>query len=84
MRTTVTLDPDVHALVSRFMRERKLTFKAAVNEAIRAGLGASSAAGTSYTVARDLGEPRLDLAKALKVAAALEDEAIGRRLSEGR
>jgi len=40
MRTTVTLDPDTRLLVERAMRERGLTFKQAVNEAIRAGLAA--------------------------------------------
>ena len=37
MRTTVTLDPDTDALVRRLMRERSISFKEAVNAAIRAG-----------------------------------------------
>jgi len=36
----VTLDPDVELLLRRAMEERGLSFKQAVNEAIRAGLGA--------------------------------------------
>ncbi len=35
MRTTVTLDPDVKELVERAMRERGLTFKDAINQAVR-------------------------------------------------
>jgi len=42
MRTTLTLDADVEALVRGFMRRRGLSFKEAVNQAIRASLGQSS------------------------------------------
>lgn len=85
MRTTVTLDPDTRLLVERAMRERGLSFKDAVNEAIRAGLGDGAAAGPrSYTTPRTLGPARVDLTKALRVAEQLEDDALARRLAEGR
>lgn len=83
VRTTVTLDPDTRLLVERAMRERGLSFKEAVNEAIRTGLGARSS-GERYTTPRRLGPARVDLTKALGVAAELEDDALARRLSEGR
>ena len=38
MRTTVTLDADTERLLRSAMRERNLSFKAALNEAIRRGL----------------------------------------------
>lgn len=38
MRTTVTLDPDTEALIREEMMKRRLSFKAALNEAIRQGL----------------------------------------------
>ena len=38
MRTTVTLDGDVEAVLRVAMRERHLSFKEAVNNALRAGL----------------------------------------------
>lgn len=84
MRTTVTLDPDTRLLVERAMRERGLSFKEAVNEAIRAGLGEPAAAPRTYTTARRLGPARVDLTKALRVADDLEDDALARRLAEGR
>jgi len=84
MRTTVTLDPDARALVERSMRERGLSFKEAVNEAIRAGLGAPAGEARSYTTPRRLGPARIDLTKALSHAAELEDDALARRLAEGR
>jgi hypothetical protein len=82
MRTTVTLEPDVDALVTRAMRERGLTFKQAINEAIRAGLGRGERQ-PFRTAAKHLGRPAVPLDKALQLAAELEDEQIMRRMSLG-
>jgi hypothetical protein len=84
MRTTVTLDPDTRLLVERAMRERGLSFKDAVNEAIRAGLGDRLAGPWAYTTPRPLGPARVDLTKSLGLAERLEDESLARRLAEGR
>jgi hypothetical protein len=84
VRTTVTLDPDTRLLVERVMRERGLSFKEAVNEAIRAGLAPAEAGGRRYTTPRRLGPARIDVTKALRLAGELEDEALARRLAEGR
>jgi hypothetical protein len=84
VRTTITLDPDTRMLVERAMRERGLSFKEAVNEAIRAGLGGGDARPRAYTTPRDLGPARVDLTKALGVAEDLEDAALARRLLERR
>jgi hypothetical protein len=66
------------------MRERGVSFKEAVNEAIRAGLGASTSAPGAYTTPRALGPARVDLTHALRLASDLEDDALARRLAEGR
>lgn len=80
MRTTVTLDPDVEALVKRLMRERGLSFKEAVNSAIRAG--AAPATGEPFrTPTFHMGEPALSVEKALRLAGELEDEELARRLA---
>jgi hypothetical protein len=84
VRTTVTLDPDTRLLIERLMRERGVSFKEAVNDAIRAGLSDPSPVARSYTVARRLGPARVDLTKALQVSGELEDDAVARRLAEGR
>lgn len=84
MRTTVTLDPDTRLLIERAMRERGLTFKDAVNDAIRAGLGPAALSDRGYTTPRTLGPSRVDVTKALGLAGQLEDEALTRRLTEGR
>jgi hypothetical protein len=84
MRTTVTLDPDVEALVRATMRERGLSFKEALNTAIRDGL--SRTAGRPPKKYRQktfrMGfNPEASLDKALSLAAGLEDEEIARKLS---
>lgn len=84
MRTTVTLDPDTRLLIERAMRERGLSFKQAVNEAIRAGLAPAPTRQLQITRPRTLGPPRVDLTHALRLAGELEDEALVRRLAEGR
>jgi hypothetical protein len=82
MRTTVTLDPDVAAHVRRVMTERGITFKQAVNDAIRTGL-APKQSRRYETPVHDMGEPAVDLTKALRLAGELEDEERIRRLTSG-
>ncbi len=84
MRTTVTLDPDTRVLIDRLMRERGLSFKQAVNHAIRAGLAPPLPEQRQITTPRELGPARVDLTKALRIAGELEDETLARRLTEGR
>jgi hypothetical protein len=85
MRTTVTLDPDVEALVRKLMRERGIGFKAALNEAIRSGLrppGPGHPVQAPPTPTFKMGfAPEANLDKALALAARLEDEALARKLS---
>jgi hypothetical protein len=80
VRTTVTLDPDVEAVVKRLMRERGISFKQAVNEAIRAG-GARPRSERFATPTFRMGEPLVPLEKALQLAGELEDEEVVRRLA---
>jgi hypothetical protein len=81
MRTTVTLDPDVETLLRRRMRERRLGFKQALNEALRAGLAADAPGSSPPTPSFELGEPLVPLDKALQLAAELEDTELARRLA---
>jgi hypothetical protein len=83
MRTTVTLDDDVAARLKRVARERGISFKEALNRAIRAGLGRDEDASPARyeTPSRPLGlRAGIDLTKALSVASAMEDEELIRRL----
>lgn len=82
VRTTVTLDPDVEALVRKAMRERGLSFKRAVNEAIRAGLAPGATADSFTTPVFRMGfNPAIPSDKALRLAAELEDEELRRKLA---
>jgi hypothetical protein len=85
MRTTVTLDPDVEAQLRNYMRETGVSFKKALNHAIRVGL---SKPGRSRAPFRqkvlDMGLPSFSLRKAMKLAAELEDEEIVRDLTIGK
>ncbi|MGH9172466.1 MAG: antitoxin [Acidimicrobiales bacterium] len=83
MRTTVTLDPDTEQLVRRRMRERGLSFKDAVNGAIRAGLAPLPAA-PFRTPTADLGIPVVNLDRALLLAGDLEDEEMLRKMRIGK
>lgn len=85
VRTTVTLDADTRLLVERAMRERDITFKEALNDAIRAGLaGPAPGDRPGATVPRDMGAPLFDLTRSLELYGQLEDEEIVRKLASGR
>jgi hypothetical protein len=49
VRTTVTLDPDVEKLIRDTMRERGVSFKQALNDAIRAGAAPKRNAARRFT-----------------------------------
>ena len=83
MRTTVTLDPDVQALIRTAMKERGVSFKEALNSAVRDGLtqarqNSSPFAQRSFSLGR---EQNFRWDKALEAAAAMEDEELSRKLS---
>ncbi|MHB8620626.1 MAG: ribbon-helix-helix domain-containing protein [Chloroflexota bacterium] len=84
MRTTVTLDPDVETLINTAMREREVSFKEAVNEAIRAGLAPQP--GTAFHQRTFAMGFRADISydKALQIAAALENQELLHKLALGK
>lgn len=74
MRTTITLEPDVEALLKKTMRERGITFKDAVNQAVRDGLAKPAQDVQPFKQrAFHLGKPIMDLTKALALADELYD-----------
>ncbi len=84
MRTTVTLDADADAIVRKVMRERRLTFKQALNAVIRAGVGEASRSSRPRFRTFRMGAPRIPLDKALQLAAELDDEEIIRKMALGK
>ena len=83
MRTTVTLDPDTEQIVRRRMRDRGMTFKDALNDAIRSGVVAPASRKPFRTETAAMGEPRVNLDRALQIAADLEDDELVRKLRTG-
>lgn len=83
MRTTVTLDPDVAALIRNVMKERGMSFKEAINSAVRAGLQRTGPRRRRFVQKTySLGaEQTFRWDKALAVAEAMEDEELTRKLS---
>jgi hypothetical protein len=83
MRTTVTLDPDVEALIRAAMRERGLSFKEALNSALRAGLRQSSPRKRPFVQGTYALGPEQNFRwdKALTAADATEDEELSRKLA---
>jgi hypothetical protein len=82
VRTTVTLDPDVEALLKTAMKERGLSFKDALNTAIRAGLAQNNRGRRKFVQQSfALGaEQNFRWHKALAAADAMEDEEVVRKL----
>jgi len=85
VRTTVTIDPDVEALLRRLMKEKHLSFKEALNSALRAGLVAGRAGRRASPVKVPVYQMKqragVNLDKALALAGELEDEEILRKMA---
>ena len=86
MRTTVTLDPDVQALLKRAMRERDTSFKQARNDGLRQGLQARAQTERKpfRQITFDMVRPLVDLTKATALAGELEDLDRFAKLTPGR
>lgn len=84
MRTTVTLDADTEQLLRRHMAERGVSFKKALNDAIRSGLASDDGGARFTTQTASLGASQVNLDRALQVAAELEDDELIRKMRAGR
>ena len=76
MRTTVTLDPDVQALLQEAAHRSGKRFKATLNDAVRAALApkpADAAMASTDWPTYDMGQALVDLTKALALADELDD-----------
>jgi hypothetical protein len=84
MRTTVTLEPDVERLLEEAMRTRGISFKQALNEAVRVGLTRRQPAKKRRFVQKTYslgGAPSFPWDKALAAADAIEDEELIRKMA---
>jgi len=83
VRTTITLDPDIAALLEAIMRERGTSFKETVNAALRAGLTAKRGEKRPFVQETHAmgAEQSFRWDKALAAAEAMEDEELSRKLA---
>ena len=75
MRTTLTLDPDVAALLKQAVHDQRRPFKQVLNDALRLALSAPTATPPRFVQQHfAMGRPRVDLTKALALAGELDDQ----------
>jgi len=86
MRTTLTLDPDVHALLQDAAHRTGKPFKTTLNDAVRAGLSPHHQAKVPppQWPVYAMGAPLVDLTKALALADELDDQVLVQRLAAPR
>lgn len=82
----MTLDADVEAKLRAAMRERGISFKVAINDAVRSGLGVPSPSARRYRMpTAPLGaRAGVDLDRALTLAGEMEDAETLRKLELGK
>ena len=83
MRTTVTLDSDTEQIVRQRMRERRVSFKQALNDLVREGRASVEGLRQFRTTTRSMGRAKVDLDKALRLAGEFEDRELARKLETG-
>ena len=77
----MTLDPDVAAEPKELARQRGVSFKEVLNDAVRAGLAAGTTPRAYRLPTARLGlRPGVNLDGALRLASAMEDEEAVREL----
>lgn len=85
MRTTVTLENDTMSLLKELMQREDISFKEAVNRAIRQGLRPADRRRRFRQRTYSMGfNPAIPYDKALQLAGQLEDQELLRKLAAGR
>ncbi len=85
MRTTLTLDEDVANDIRTLMRDRSAGLKETINELLRRGLRSAVVVEPYDSPLFSSGvRPGIDLDKALRLAAELEDDEITRKFEMGK
>ncbi len=84
MRTTVTLDSDTREILRQRMERHGVSFKRALNDAVRESVAVLEDSEPFRTPTFSLGEPLVDLTHANRLAEQLEDEELIRGIGECR
>lgn len=78
MRTTLTLDDDVAALIERERRRTGESFREVTNRLLRRGLQRPATEAAGIDLPRLPGQPRMDITDTSAVLAELDDGALVR------
>ena len=84
MRSTVRIDDDLMVELRARARDSNISLTRMLNRAVRAGLAASKSRGNPSPFRQEtfaMGAFRVDVDKALSIAARLEDDEVARKLS---
>jgi hypothetical protein len=87
MRTTLRIDDDLLRALKERARQEDVSISRLLNDALRRGLSAPPSPGRKKKFVQktyNMGPPLIDLTKANAIAAALEDEEIIRKMSQGK
>lgn len=83
MRTTVTLEDDTEQIIRSRMKQRRVSFKQALNDLVRQGHAHTAPPREFRTRTASMGTPMLNLDKALALAGELEDDELIHRMETG-
>lgn len=85
MRTTLTLEADLHRLLQEAARRAGRPFKQVLNDAVRAGLAKPDQRSEPFAQpVFSLGRVQIDLTKALALSGDLEDQERASRMSSAK
>ncbi len=76
----MTLDSDTEQIVRRRMKDRRISFKQALNDLIREGRNSIRGSQEFQTSTSAMGQPTVNLDKALQLVGELEDDELARRM----
>lgn len=76
----MTLDADTEQIIRRQMNERGISFKEALNDAIRRGVADAAGREPFCTETAAMGESSVNLDRALQLVGELEDDELLRKL----
>lgn len=77
------LDADTEQIIRQLMRTHRVSFKQALNDAIRDADTAGTPSEPFRTLTTAMGEPQINLDQALQLAGKLEDEELIRKMRRG-